>query len=78
LRIWKIKKNIIVLHNSPFLTINVSQKERIKILKQKKDPIVQGSTLDVLLSGRLLEKIARDKHSDLFGPFVSFDNKNVL
>ncbi len=24
------------LQNSPFLTINVSQKERIKILKQKK------------------------------------------
>jgi hypothetical protein len=29
-------KNSILIHNSPFLTRNVSQKERIKILKQKK------------------------------------------
>jgi hypothetical protein len=28
-------KNSILIHNSPFLTRNVSQKERIKILKQK-------------------------------------------
>ncbi len=31
-----IKKNLFFVHNSPNLTINVSQKERIKILKQKK------------------------------------------
>ncbi len=29
------KKNFVFVHNSPILTINVSQKERIKILKQK-------------------------------------------
>ena len=29
-------KNISLIHYSPILTINVSQKERIKILKQKK------------------------------------------
>jgi len=29
-------KNFIMIHNSPFLTRNVPQKERIKILKQKK------------------------------------------
>jgi hypothetical protein len=31
-----LKKNYALVHNSPILTINVSQKERIKILKQKK------------------------------------------
>jgi hypothetical protein len=31
-------KNSVLLHNSPILTINVTHKERIKILKQKKNP----------------------------------------
>jgi hypothetical protein len=42
-------KNSILIHNSPFLTRNVSQKERIKILKQKKSLMALEGVVSWLL-----------------------------